>query len=411
MCHLVAGGPCRLLLPGSCGASLGVCRSSVHAGGDRLGRAILYAPRRLTSQIPLPAPVDWESAPRIADIPPPGSVIAAGQPVCSVYAGARTRTKLRVGCSRSQPKCRDRSDEVPALAALVPGGAGSRHCHRDSHGRAARRFRQFDCDEDLVRELCPGLTGVVLFLMSFTLDSRKLAEALRSPRAVLWASLVNFGVLPLLAWPVSMWQLNPDYLLGVIITASVPSTMASASVWTRKAGGNDAVSLLVTILTNGLCFVVTPLWLRTQIGATVSLDTQKLIVDLLIFAMLPIALGQLSRLSPPIARIADAFKTALSNSAQVCILIIIFGSALRAGPKIAESSDGMGPLCVVVVSMASIHLVAIGIAWWGGKLIGLPARMHWLLLSLGAKRRCRSEPIWPPEWPSRERAGSWSFRS
>jgi sodium/bile acid cotransporter 7 len=217
-----------------------------------------------------------------------------------------------------------------------------------------------------------GLTGVVLFLMSFTLDSRKLAQALRSPRAVLWASVVNFAVLPLLAWPASMWQQNPDYLLGVIITASVPSTMASASVWTRKAGGNDAVSLLVTILTNGLCFVVTPLWLRTQIGATVSLDTHKLVVDLLIFAMLPIALGQLSRLSPPIARIADAFKTALSNSAQVCILIIIFGSALRAGPKIASSSGGLGPLLVVVVSMATIHLAAIAIAWWGGKLLGLP---------------------------------------
>lgn len=217
-----------------------------------------------------------------------------------------------------------------------------------------------------------GLTGVVLFLMSFTLDSRKLAAALRSPRAVLWASVVNFGVLPLLAWPVSMWQQNPDYLLGVIITASVPSTMASASVWTRKAGGNDAVSLLVTILTNGLCFVVTPLWLRAQIGTTVSLDTQKLIVDLLIFAMLPILLGQLARLSPPIARIADAFKTALSNSAQVCILIIIFGSALRAGPKIATTSGGLGPLLVVVASMATIHLAAIAIAWWGGKLLGLP---------------------------------------
>lgn len=217
-----------------------------------------------------------------------------------------------------------------------------------------------------------GLTGVVLFLMSFTLDSRKLAAALRSPRAVLWASVVNFGVLPLLAWPVSMWQQNPDYLLGVIITASVPSTMASASVWTRKAGGNDAVSLLVTILTNGLCFVVTPLCLRAQIGATVSLDTRKLIVDLLIFAMLPILLGQLARLSPPVARIADAFKTALSNSAQVCILIIIFGSALRAGPKIATTSGGLGPLLVVVASMATIHLAAIAIAWWGGKMLGLP---------------------------------------
>lgn len=53
---------------------------------DRLGRAILYAPYRLKSHIPLPQPVVWNTAPPVADIPEPGSVIEAGQPVCSVYA-------------------------------------------------------------------------------------------------------------------------------------------------------------------------------------------------------------------------------------------------------------------------------------------------------------------------------------
>jgi len=53
---------------------------------ERLGRAILYAPYRLISRIPLPEHVDWESAPTIADIPVFGSPIDAGQPVCSVYA-------------------------------------------------------------------------------------------------------------------------------------------------------------------------------------------------------------------------------------------------------------------------------------------------------------------------------------
>jgi predicted ATP-grasp superfamily ATP-dependent carboligase len=63
-------------------------------GGDRLGRAILYAPRQLISHIPLPDPVEWESAPRIADIPNPGSVIAAGQPVCSVYAWGENEAEV-----------------------------------------------------------------------------------------------------------------------------------------------------------------------------------------------------------------------------------------------------------------------------------------------------------------------------
>ncbi len=53
---------------------------------ERLGRAILYAPERLKSNIPLPQPVVWDTAPPVADIPEPGSVIEAGKPVCSVYA-------------------------------------------------------------------------------------------------------------------------------------------------------------------------------------------------------------------------------------------------------------------------------------------------------------------------------------
>lgn len=54
--------------------------------GDRLGRAILYAPHPLVSRVPVPESVEWQTAPALADIPQLGSVIQPGQPVCSVYA-------------------------------------------------------------------------------------------------------------------------------------------------------------------------------------------------------------------------------------------------------------------------------------------------------------------------------------
>ena len=70
----------------------------VVAQDERLGRAILYAPYLLRSHIPLSEPVNWESAPLIADIPEFGSLIERGQPVCSVYAWGTdepdTTTKL-----------------------------------------------------------------------------------------------------------------------------------------------------------------------------------------------------------------------------------------------------------------------------------------------------------------------------
>ncbi len=58
---------------------------SVAAEDERLGRAILYAPYRLRSKIPVPPTLNLDSVPGIADIPAYDSLIEPGQPVCSVY--------------------------------------------------------------------------------------------------------------------------------------------------------------------------------------------------------------------------------------------------------------------------------------------------------------------------------------
>jgi predicted ATP-grasp superfamily ATP-dependent carboligase len=79
----------------------------VSGNRERLGRAILYAPRRLKSQIPLPECVAWETAPLMADIPEYGSMIETGRPVCSVYAWGEDEsdvtTKLFEAANRIQP--------------------------------------------------------------------------------------------------------------------------------------------------------------------------------------------------------------------------------------------------------------------------------------------------------------------
>ena len=75
--------------------------------GERFGRAILYAPYRLCSKIPLPDPVPWETAPILADIPTFGSLIEPGHPVCSLYAWgsdeADTTAELFQAAARIEP--------------------------------------------------------------------------------------------------------------------------------------------------------------------------------------------------------------------------------------------------------------------------------------------------------------------
>ncbi|MEZ6050645.1 MAG: bile acid:sodium symporter [Planctomycetaceae bacterium] len=218
------------------------------------------------------------------------------------------------------------------------------------------------------------LVAVILFLMSFSLDSRQLGRSLRYPGPVIFACLVNYGLTPLIAWPLMPLQQHNGLAIGLMIAATVPCTMAAASVWTRKAGGNDAVSLLVTMLTNGLCFLFTPLWLSVVVASTFEFDTLDMMKRLIFSALIPATLGQLVRLIPRLRQLAIDHKSLVGVVAQSCVLIIVFSAAfLKAGPQLADTSRpgiGLVPVLVVWISCIVVHLLAMLIAWQGGKFLG-----------------------------------------
>ena len=87
--------------------------------------------------------------------------------------------------------------------------------------------------QSTVGRVDPAMTTItILFLMSFSLDSSKLRESFRSPGPVIWGTLVNIGILPLIAWPLTSLFSLTDFSLGLMIAAVVPCTLATASVST-----------------------------------------------------------------------------------------------------------------------------------------------------------------------------------
>jgi len=218
-----------------------------------------------------------------------------------------------------------------------------------------------------------GCTATILFLMSVTLNSRRLFDSLRKPLPVLTACGVNQIVIPVLCFPLLALQKSADLKVGLLIAASVPCTMAAASVWTRRAAGNDAVSLLVTLITNGLCFLVTPLWLlagSTWFGTTDasgSLQFGSMVWRLILAALLPAFVGQMVRLSKPLETFVDVNKPIFSNIAQAIILMLVFVSAFRGGVQF-ESTGMAGNLrhqefATVWISCIVLHLVAMCVVW------------------------------------------------
>jgi sodium/bile acid cotransporter 7 len=164
--------------------------------------------------------------------------------------------------------------------------------------------------------------------------------------------------------------------VGLIIAAAAPCTLASAAVWTRQAGGNDAVSLLVTITTNLSCFLLTPFWLLMTIGrADIDLPAGQMVAKLAILVVVPIVAAQLSRLCHPVASWATQRKKPLSLLAQCGILTIVLVGAIQASERLANSASGQtllaAELAWMIVLVSAVHLSTLSAGFVLAKVTGL----------------------------------------
>jgi len=217
-----------------------------------------------------------------------------------------------------------------------------------------------------------GLLSATMFFMALPLEVALIWHAVRRPQGVLLGIAINSGLLPLVAWLVSL-TLRPDLAAGLLVAGAVPSTLASAAVWTRRAGGNDAIAALVTLITNFSCFLVTPFWLWLTTGTRSEISGTQMALELMLVVVVPMILGQLARLYRPLAAWATHHKPGLSIVAQWGILSMVLVAAVEAGLKLekGEVSAGLAVWLTILASVVVVHVAALAAGHALAALLGL----------------------------------------
>jgi sodium/bile acid cotransporter 7 len=208
-----------------------------------------------------------------------------------------------------------------------------------------------------------SIVATVLFLMALPLETRVVLRTVRRPWAAMLGSAVNMLLLPPLAWVASALVAD-EFATGVIVMSVAPCTLASAAVWTRRAGGNDAVAILVTLLTNSTCFLTMPVWLALLTGTQAEVDVREMITSLGVLVVAPMTVAQLCRLAPAIARRATRAKRFCSTLAQFGILAMVMIGAVQISTYLAATNwreaISMGALAAMGALVISLHLTILG---------------------------------------------------
>jgi sodium/bile acid cotransporter 7 len=223
------------------------------------------------------------------------------------------------------------------------------------------------------------VVAAVTFVMALALESSALWGAARRPGPAWLATTLNSGLAPPLGWLASR-LLSAELATGVIVAATVPCTLASAAVWTRRARGNDAVAFLVTVITNLTCFFMVPAWLWLLVGGEApagvrraKIDYGQIAIGLVLLVVLPIIVAQLLRQWHAIGDWAVRRKEWLSHVAQCGVLLMVLIGAVDCGERLSAATNGAvlssGNVARMILAVTAVHVALLASGFGLAKLL------------------------------------------
>ncbi|WP_028585135.1 arsenic resistance protein [Desulfogranum mediterraneum] len=222
-----------------------------------------------------------------------------------------------------------------------------------------------------LKALIMPLTFLMVYPMMVTLNVNHLLQGLKNVRLQLISQLINFGLIPFIAYGLGLifFQDQPYLALGLLLAALLPTSGMTIS-WTGFAHGNTGAAINMTIIGLTLGSLATPFYVLALLGTEVSVNISMVLQQILLIVFVPMILGILTRqyllkrFSPATFKqeIAPRFPT-LST---VGVLGIVFvAMALKAGTILSDPSL----LLRILLPLVLIYLLNFSLSTLVGKLL------------------------------------------
>lgn len=179
----------------------------------------------------------------------------------------------------------------------------------------------------------PELLTKVGVALIFFLNGAGLSFAAMRAGAMRWKVHVVTQACTFLIFPVlglgAYFLLNRlapgDLGLGFFYLCALPSTVSSSIALTAAARGNVAVAVFNATLSSLIGVVLTPLWVGAMLKSSGGgLELGKVLLDLFIWLVLPLAAGQLSR--PFTGQWIASHKSFVAKVDRGTILLLVYTS-------------------------------------------------------------------------------------
>lgn len=208
------------------------------------------------------------------------------------------------------------------------------------------------------------LLMLVMFGMGLTLRAEDFLTVLRRPGDIAAGCLLQFTLMPLLAFGLGkLFGLDAALMAGVILVGTCPGGTAS-NVMTYLSGGDVALSVGMTGVNTLLAPLLTPAITWLLLRTTVTVDAGAMCLSILQVVIVPIALGFI--LNRFLGEKLKKAKEALPLVSVAAIALIIASVVSHNAVRIRES----GALILIVVVLH--NLLGYGAGYLAALLLRFP---------------------------------------
>lgn len=189
-----------------------------------------------------------------------------------------------------------------------------------------------------------GAVAIIFLISGLSISQKSLSVHFLNWRLHLVVQVISFLLTPAIMLAVVHTILVSDtkgsidraILAGYILTACIPTTIASNVVMTNSAGGDDAAALVEVLIANLLGPFVAAGWTITLLPKTPEFDVwrnnsgglsqvyQDVFKQLGLSVLLPLVIGQMIRWSWPTQVNHAILRFRMSKVATACLLLLIW---------------------------------------------------------------------------------------
>lgn len=199
----------------------------------------------------------------------------------------------------------------------------------------------------------------------------------------------TFLLFPLLGLVVLRLGLPAELGLGAFFLCALPSTVSSSVALTAVARGNVPAAVFNATLSNLVGVFATPLWLGLVVGAVGhAFPVGKVILDLVIWLVLPVVVGQLCR--PFLGGLLRRHKSRTQVIDRGTILLLVYTSFCDSVKGHVWSQQGLGPIALTLAISAALLLVVLVVTSAASRALGFPVEDRITAVFCGSKKTLAS---------------------